>query len=42
MSNKYDTGFDWAGKAMDFPAVTNRKGLSIRREHYRNGWDIVV
>ena len=42
MSYKYDTGFDWDGKAMDFPAGTNRKGLSIRREHYRNGWDIVV
>lgn len=42
MSYKYDTGFDWDGKAMDFPGGRNSKGLSVRRECYRNGWDIVV
>ena len=42
MSYKYDTGFDWDGDAMDFPGGRSGKGLSLGREHYRNGWNIVV
>lgn len=41
MSYKYDTSFEWDGKAMDF-ADGNPKGLSIKREVYRDGWDVVV
>ncbi|MBQ0033462.1 MAG: Gfo/Idh/MocA family oxidoreductase [bacterium] len=41
MSYQYDTGFDWDGEKMEFKGC-NCKGLSIKREHYRNGWDIVV
>jgi len=41
MSYKYDTGFDWNGEAMEM-AGTNCKGLSIKRDVYRNGWDIEV
>ena len=41
MSYQYDTGFDWDGKKMELKGC-NCKGISIRREHYRNGWDIVV
>ena len=42
MSYQYDTGFDWDGKAMDFPAGKCCKGISLKREVYRNGWDIEV
>ena len=42
MSYVYDTGFDWDGKAMDFPKGCCCKGISLKREVYRNGWDIVV
>ena len=42
MSYVYDTGFDWDGKAMDFPAGKCCKGISLKREVYRNGWDIEV
>ena len=41
MSYQYDTGFDWDGEKMEFKGC-NCKGLSIKREHYRNGWDVVV
>ena len=41
MSYQYDTGFEWDPVKMDF-ADGNPKGLSICREKYRNGWDIVV
>jgi len=41
MSYKYDTGFDWEPKAMEL-AGKNCKGLSIKRDVYRKGWDIVV
>ena len=41
MSYVYDTGFDWDGKKMDFAGCT-KKGISLKREVYRNGWDIVV
>ena len=41
MSYQYDTGFDWDGKKMELKGC-NCKGISIKREHYRNGWDIVV
>ena len=41
MSYQYDTGFDWDGERMELVGA-NCKGLSIKREHYRNGWDIVV
>ena len=41
MSYQYDTGFDWDGKNMDF-AGCKAKGISLKREVYRNGWDIVV
>ena len=41
MSYQYDTGFDWDGKKMELKGC-NCKGISTKREHYRNGWDIVV
>ena len=41
MSYQYDTGFDWDPVKMDF-AGSAPMGLSIKREHYRNGWDVVV
>ena len=41
MSYRYDTSFDWDPYKMDF-AGGNGRGMSIRREVYRNGWDIVV
>ena len=41
MSYQYDTGFDWDGKKMELRGC-NCKGISTKREHYRNGWDIVV
>ena len=41
LSYQYDTGFDWDGKKMELKGC-NRKGISIKREVYRNGWDIVV
>lgn len=41
MSYQYDTGFDWDPVKMEFKGC-NCKGLSTKREHYRNGWDIVV
>ena len=41
MSYQYDTGFDWDGKKMEIRGA-NGKGISTKRGHYRNGWDIVV
>ena len=41
MSYRYDTGFEWDPVKMDF-ADGNPKGLSIRREECRNGWEIRV
>ena len=42
LSYQYDTGFDWDGKAMDFPEGRAPKGISLARAGYRNGWDVVV
>ena len=41
MSYQYDTGFEWDGEKMEIKGC-NCKGLSFKREVYRNGWDIVV
>ena len=41
MCYKYDTGFDWDPEKMEI-ADDGGKGLSICRDVYRNGWDIVV
>ncbi len=41
MAYQYDTGFDWDPRKMEI-AGCNAKGISIKREVYRNGWDIVV
>ena len=41
MSYQYDTGFDWDADKMEIVGC-NCKGISIKREKYRNGWDIVV
>ena len=40
MSYQYDTGFDWDGDKMDFPAGAKIR-LPLARADYR-GWDIVV
>ncbi len=44
LSYVYDTGFDWDGEKMDFPenSPSRNLGISLKREVYRNGWDIVV
>ena len=41
MSYVYDTGFDWDPVANDFANGTG-KGISLKRDFYRNGWDVVV
>jgi predicted dehydrogenase len=41
MSYVYDTGFDWDPVKMEI-AGANPKGISIKRDHYRNGWEIEV
>ena len=41
MSYIYDTGFDWDPKNMQL-AEGEKKGISTKREVYRNGWEIVV
>ena len=41
MSYQYDTGFDWDGEKMELRGCTC-KGISTKREIYRNGWDIIV
>ena len=40
MSYVYDTGFAWDPERMEIAG--NSEGLSIRRESYRKGWDVVV
>ena len=41
MSYIYDTGFNWDPKNMQL-AEGETKGISTKREVYRNGWEIVV
>ena len=41
MSYIYDTGFDWDPEKMEL-ASGETKGISTKRECYRNGWEIVV
>ena len=41
MSYIYDTGFDWDPEKMEL-AAGETKGISTKRECYRNGWEIVV
>ena len=41
MSYQYDTGFDWDGEKMELKG-RNCRGISTKREIYRNGWEIVV
>ena len=41
MSYMYDTGFDWDPEKNDF-ADGNKMGLPLKRDAYRNGWDVVV
>ena len=41
MSYVYDTGFDWDPKRNDF-AGDNKMGISLTRDSYRNGWEVVV
>ena len=39
MSYVYDTGFDWDPVRNDFANGTG-KGISLKREFYRNGWEV--
>jgi hypothetical protein len=41
LSYQYDTGFEWDGEKLEIKGC-NRKGISTRREVYRNGWEIIV
>ena len=41
MSYVYDTGFDWDPEKNDF-AGENKMGISLKRDVYRNGWEVVV
>ena len=41
MSYVYDTGFDWDPEKNDF-ADDNPKGISLSRDCYRNGCEVVV
>ncbi len=41
LSYVYDTGFDWNPKTNDFANGTG-KGISLKREYYRNGWNVEV
>ena len=41
MSYVYDTGFDWDPEKNDF-AGENRLGIPLKRDVYRNGWEVVV
>jgi len=41
MSYVYDTGFDWDGEKMEMRGCA-KKGISTKREVYRDGWEIVV
>ncbi len=44
LSYVYDTGFDWDGEKMDFPenSPSRKLGISLKRDVYRNGWDVIV
>ena len=41
MSYVYDTGFDWDPEKNDF-AGENKLGIPLKRDVYRNGWEVVV
>jgi hypothetical protein len=41
MSYVYDTGFDWDPVKMDFANGTG-KGISLKRDFCRNGWEVQV
>ena len=41
MSYVYDTGFEWNPQKMELKGA-NSMGISICRDHYRKGWDVVV
>ena len=41
MSYVYDTGFGWDPEKNDF-ADGNKMGLPLKRDAYRNGWEVVV
>jgi hypothetical protein len=41
MSYVYDTGFEWNPQKMELRGANNM-GISICRERYRKGWDVVV
>jgi len=41
MSYMYDTGFDWDPEKNDF-AGENKLGIPLKRDVYRNGWEVVV
>ncbi len=41
MSYVYDTGFDWDPVKMDFANGTG-KGISLKRDFCRNGWEVRV
>ncbi|MCQ2402670.1 MAG: Gfo/Idh/MocA family oxidoreductase [Lentisphaeria bacterium] len=41
MSYVYDTGFDWDPVKNDFANGTGQ-GISLKRDSYRNGWDVIV
>ncbi len=41
MSYVYDTGFEWDPEKNDF-ADGNPMGISLTRECYRNGWEVIV
>ena len=38
---RYDASFDWDPVRLEIPGE-NRRGISLRREAYRAGWDVVV
>ena len=41
MSYVYDTGFDWDPVKMEFANGTG-KGISLKRDYCRNGWEVRV
>ena len=41
LSYVHDTGFDWDPVANDFANGTG-KGISLKRDFCRNGWEVVV
>lgn len=41
MSYVYDTGFDWDPVKMEFANGTGR-GIPLKRDYCRNGWEVVV